>query len=135
MLDLTDDEDETEDDSKDWLNLVDRGGLNHVTDTMYLLIASMELEVRQHLRISDPQTTGITETVMKGITENEDVLFYWSMVSVNWAEEESRVLLGMIADLYITIRGFSFASAWMERYKQAHKKTVEKSKGLRKQLL
>ena len=34
------------------------------------------------------------------------------------------LLLRLIADLYLTIRGFSYASAWMEYYKQAKKKST-----------
>ena len=43
--------------------------------------------------------------------------------------------LVMIIDMWITVRGFSFASAWIEKYKSANKKSVQKSKGVRKQLV
>ena len=43
-------------------------------------------------------------------------------------------ILSMMTDLWITIRGFSAVSGWLEQYKQAHTKTVQKSKGVRKQL-
>ena len=39
-----------------------------------------------------------------------------------------------IAELWVTIRGFSFARSFMELYKQREKKTLEKSKALRKTL-
>ena len=32
-------------------------------------------------------------------------------------------------------RGFSYASAWIEKYKVAQKQTTQKSKGVRKQLI
>ena len=35
----------------------------------------------------------------------------------------------------MTIRGFSFTSAFMEKYKLTHMKTLQKSKGLRKTLV
>ena len=38
----------------------------------------------------------------------------------------------MIVDLWVTMRGFSYASAWNEKYKQAKQKTTRKSKGVRK---
>ena len=66
---------------------------------------------------------------------NEDVQFYWSMVSSNWAEETARVLLAMMIDNWIKIRGHSTASAWLEAYKREKKKSVQKSKEVRKQLL
>ena len=52
------------------------------------------------------------------IAKAEDVLFYWSMVSVNWEEEESTELLQKIIEYWVTVRGFSFAGAFLEKYKQ-----------------
>ena len=43
-------------------------------------------------------------------------------------------LLRLVVDMWVTIRGFSYSSAWIEKYKQEHKKTTEKSKGIRKVL-
>jgi len=59
----------------------------------------------------------------------------WSLVSSEWEETTSDVLLEMIVNQYVKIRGFSFASAWLEEYKQSNKKTTQKSKGVRKQLI
>ena len=64
---------------------------------------------------------------MESIAADEDVLLYWSILSVEWEEEQ--IFLRMLIDLW----GFSFAM--MEMYKQAQKKTVQKSKGVRKQLI
>ena len=52
-----------------------------------------------------------------------------------WEENEADALLHMLVDHWVTIRGYSFASSYVERYKQKQKKTVQKSKGLRKNLL
>ena len=62
----------------------------------------------------------------------EDVLLYWSMVSVNWEEEESTELLQNIIEQWVTVHVFSFAGAFLEKYKQIQ--SVQKSKGLRKKL-
>ena len=69
------------------------------------------------------------------ITSDDDVLFFWEIVSAGWEVEESQVLLKLIAEHYITIRGFSFVSGLLEKYKQAHKRSIQKSKGVRKQLV
>ena len=61
--------------------------------------------------------------------------FFGALLSVEGEEEESKALLELLVDHYITVRGFSFASGFVEKYKQAHKKSTQKSKGLRKQLL
>jgi hypothetical protein len=63
-------------------------------------------------------------------SENEDVLYHWSVLSANWREEEvNQELFKMIINHWVTIRGFSFTSAFMETYKQRKRKTVKKSKG------
>ena len=62
------------------------------------------------------------------------MLFYWSIISVNWEEETAEVLLCMIVEHWITLRGVSTASALIEKYKQQSKKNVQKSKGVRKRL-
>ena len=66
-------------------------------------------------------------TIIKSVAEDEDVLFYWSMNPVD-IEEESHCaeLLSDIISLWITLRGFSVASTWMEEYKQATKTTKAK---------
>lgn len=65
---------------------------------------------------------------------DEDVRHYWSLVSANWSEEETSKL-SLISKKWMNVRGFSSASAFVEKYKQATKKTVQKSKGLRKNLI
>ena len=59
----------------------------------------------------------------------------WSMISSNWEDEVAEALLQMIIDEYIKIHGHSTASAWLEQYKRDSKKQVQKSKGVRKQLI
>ena len=58
--------------------------------------------------------------------------FFWSIVSGEW-EEEERTLFTMIIEMWITIRGFSFAKSFLEMYKQANKTSVQKSKGLKEE--
>ena len=56
------------------------------------------------------------------------------MISSDADEPESNELLHMIVELYVTIRGFSFASSIVEMYKKRSKKVLQKGKGLRKEL-
>jgi len=42
----------------------------------------------------------------------------------------SEALLELLVDLFLTIRGFSYASAWVEKYKTASAKTLQKSRGI-----
>jgi len=100
----------------------------------YMWFSAMELALRKDLncrRKSEiPDLTQMTHV----IANDDDVLFYWSMVSASWEEEEGQVLLLMIIQHWITLRGFSLAGAFMEKYKQRNKKHIQKSKGIRKRL-
>ena len=135
LSELNNNKDVSKDESEDWTSLVDRGGLTHVDDMTYGVFVSMELVVKIFFEKHPSQLVRMKQELVKKITENEDVLFYWALLSAEWEEEESKAILVLITEHYITMRGFSFASGWIEKYKQAHKKSLQKSKGLRKQLL
>ena len=114
---------------------MDRGGLKHVSNRVYMLFLSMETELRKHLTPSCAhETAGVKDVAIAAVKEDEDVLLQWSMLSGNWGEEEAGALLHHIVDHWIVIIGFSFTSAFMESYKQETKKSLQKSKGLRKTL-
>ena len=49
ILDLLDDGDEDDNESKDWVSIINRGGLTKVNNTTYELFVSMEYELRKHL--------------------------------------------------------------------------------------
>ena len=53
---------------------------------------------------------------------SEDVLFQWCLLTVDADNANGKDLLQMIVKLYITIRGFSFASLFVELFKVANKK-------------
>ena len=67
--------------------------------------------------------------------KDEEVLTEWSNVAVDMEEDIGGKLLKMVVEEWVKIRGFSFAHAWLEKYKQDAKKTLQHSKGLRKTLL
>ena len=97
---------------------------------------SMEMEMRSLLQsISTSETEGIKQKAIDCIIKKEDVNFHWSILTANWGDNESNALLHMLVNHWVTIRGFSLAGSFMVKYKQKHKRTVEKSKGIRKHLL
>ena len=136
IYDLLDDGDEDEEDNstKDWVNIINRGGLTLVNNMTFDVFVAIEEEVRKiiHKANSIPNFNDHTK---KSVVESEAVQFFWSMLSVEWEEESGDVLLEMIVNQYITVRGFSLASAWMEKFKQVSKITTQKSKGIRKELI
>lgn len=128
-------EDVSEHESEDWIRIIDKGSLAHIGNMTFGVCASMELEIRRYFSTAS-SSLGETRTELQvKITSNDDVKFLWSLVSAGWEEEEGQALLEQIVDLYVTVSGFSFASGWMEKYKQAQKMSTQKSKGIRKQLL
>ena len=122
------------DESEEWTRSVDRGGLIHVNDMVYHVFATMELVLREYLNGRRAQDSDELQEVTKLIVNNENVLFGWSIVSASWEEEAASVVLHMIAEHWLKLRGFSLASALVEKYKQSAKKNDQKSKGIRKQL-
>ena len=59
----------------------------------------------------------------------------WAWVSVDMDDELGRKMLKMLVEEWVKLRGFSFTHGWLESYKQQAKKTLQRSKGLRKNLI
>ena len=120
--------------SVDWTDAVDRGGLWHVREGTYMFFSAMEVEVREYLHINMTQkdTEAVKESVIDAIATSEDVLFHWAMLSAETEEEDAKVVFDMIVNLWVTVRGFGFTSAWLELYKREKKKSLQRSKALRR---
>lgn len=124
------------DESSDWLCIKDRGGLNHITHNLFMLMCAMELEVKHHINSTKAQPDSfMKEELKRKLTANDDVGQYWDVLSINWTEEDGKLLLSMIIDHWITVRGFAYTSMWMEKYKNSARKKVQKSKGIRKTVM
>ena len=67
-------------------------------------------------------TPGTKNEVVGAIVADEGIPFYWCLVAVNMETRTVNRLLHAIVELWVTIRGFSFCSGWMELYnkKQNH---------------
>ena len=124
LVEMCEDNDDT-DSSADWTKQISRGGLKLVKNKSYQFFHAMEMYVRRHFTVMfAPTISAGSKVMLVDKVATDDVLFYWSMLAVEWEEEEN-VLLRMIIDLWVTIRGFSFATSWLEMYKQVNKKTAE----------
>ena len=123
--------------TRKWCMLVDRGGLFEVNDTAYSLFLVIELKVRKQLIIifNGGSTLGKEDrrqTITRAVAGDEDVQFYWTLLSVDITDEiKATMLLSEMIGLWVTIRGFSIAKAWLEKYLP---KKIGKTKGLRKEL-
>ena len=122
---------------EEWTDLIDRGGLWRVKEFTYQFFHAVEDAVRDTLKkLAHPVPPSKLDMIKK-ITDDEDVQFYWSIVATDFEiddHEIHEVLLQKIADLYVTVRGFSFASGWIEKYKQRTKQSTQKAKSLRREV-
>lgn len=121
--------------TKEWMKLVDRGGLFHISDNAYLFFRALELQTRCILPLHLKNPSHSKDSLMQELLGDEDAQFFWSMLSVDISDcEESSNLLKEVAELWITIRGFSTTGAWMEQYKKEKKESLKGKKALRKEL-
>ena len=101
-----------------WTALVNRGGLFEINDGTYMLFRSIEMKVRSYMltmfRSSTSNSEDQREAAIKAVSGSTDVQFHWSMVSVDITDEQQAIqLLKEIVGLWVTIRGFSIAGAWL----------------------
>jgi len=64
---------------------------------------------------------------------DDDVLFYWEIASADFEiddHETKGLLLTKIVQLFLIVKGFSFAGVMMERHKQYTKQSTQRSKSL-----
>lgn len=132
---IDDDDDETCEDSEKWIKLVDRGGLWKVRNTFFKVFCALEEEIRLslHKLVSQPRIK-FKEMLVTQLVTSEDVNFYWSIASADFDTDDTDIhkcLLQHIVELFVTVRGFAFASCWVEKYKCLSKKVTQRSKGLR----
>ena len=80
----------------------------------YVLFLPIEEENPSHL-----YTTSKCKTLKK-ISNSKDVQLYWLIITAVFELDDGEThgtLLQMIEELYLTMRGYSYASVWMEKFK------------------
>ena len=91
------------------------------------MFVAMELDIQKFLRVENASkmVSGNEGKIVSSLLANEDVQFYWCMVSCEVPEDLAKQVLKLIAELWTTIRGFSFAKSYMEIYKQKIKSSPQ----------
>ena len=118
-----------------WINAIDQGGLFRISDNVYIFFHDVEMKLRRHLELLMLDQHQLDKgEIVKEVTSDSSVPFYWSFLAVHLDEEVSQQLLVEIAQLWLTIRAFSEAGAYIKTYKQCSHKATKKSVGLRKGL-
>ena len=115
--------------TRKWFTQVNRGGLFPLNDNSFSMFVEIEKHVchllPQCMIRNDNDKAIFKKSVLNRIAGEENVQFYWTLLSQDIEEEEnSEALLAEIISLWITIRGFSLAASWMEEYKNNFKKTI-----------
>ena len=70
------------------------------------------------------------EAPQYSIASNEDVLFYWSMLSTDADEEDTQTLLKMVIKLQTTICALHLPAPGLNYINKPPKKTIQRSKAL-----
>ena len=118
-------------DTERWILMINRGGLWQVNNQTYGFFVRLETEIRKHLTLTpNSELSSVTDAIIK----NTDVQFDWCLLAAKADNAVANLVLQKIVQLYITVRGFSFAKSYIEIYKQAHRKTLQRSKALRSEL-
>ena len=99
---------------------------------------AMQVNLTKHIKssykLSAEESSLRKEFIVDAVVSNGDVLFHWYILAVDIRNEKDGLeLLRHITELWLTIRGFSIAKTWMDKYKrEACAQTTQKS--LRKEL-
>ena len=102
--------------TRKWITIVDRGGLYKVSNETFLLFHWLELTIRKYLYGHNVDISKAIEEILNC----ENILAYWSVIcNDNLEADESDMLLAKIAELWLTLRGFSYTSNLLEQYKQS----------------
>ena len=122
-----------------WTELIDRGGLYHISDCVFSFTQSLEMLVRKHLNVQDIQTyipgTDLRKVIIDKLLLSENIITLWEDIAQNIPshyEKYSVELLKNVANLWITIRGNSFARGWtskfVRKYTRGTRKTLQTDK-------
>ena len=126
----------SEDQSEDWIKAIDRGGLWHVIDDVYVLFCYIEENIRAEVADITAETwcEEHKQKLMDSLKVDEDIQFQWEVLVYELETVVAQKLLQMLLELYITVRGFAFANSIMELYKQSKKTNLQKSKAVRRKV-
>ena len=121
-----------------WIACVNRGGLFEISDNTYKLFTEIEVRVHKQLFTDFNRRTteeDLRETIFDSVASDEDVQFYWTLLSIDIeTEDKATLVLKQIIGLWLTVRGFSIAEKWMDQYLQISKQSTSKKRGLRTEL-
>lgn len=127
--------DEEDGDTEVWLNAVDRGELWDVNDMTFTLFLILEEEIRQFFTTYHfnwfRSEANPKQKIVEHLQQNGNIPFQWSLLTTSLQEVASSLLKRI---LYVTVRGFGFASSCIEMFKQTTQQSLQRKKALRKHI-
>ncbi len=123
-------EDSFYDYARKWFEIVNRGGTFEVSDSTYQFFLVLEKKTRHALK-SYLHTGDDQKFVVDKIMADENIIFYWSMLSVDLDEADCKEILKDVVTLWLNIRGFSTTGAWVEQHKKIAGTTMKSKPSLR----
>ena len=70
--------------TKRWIHVIDRGGLFHINDEVYVFFHEIERLVRKFLKLVAQDVEQSKQEIMDEVTSDTNVQFYWSMICWPW---------------------------------------------------
>ena len=92
------------------------------------MFLALEYQVRDVLKSLERPLLSCKVALIEEVIADDDALFHWLIFAADFEiddKETHDALLYKTVELYITIRGFSKANGWLEKYKQSTKKYMQ----------
>ena len=75
--------------TEEWTNQIDRGGLWHINNGMYLVFVIIEDEIRNYLHVKalGEINESTKKTILDALRSNEDLLSLWGMLTAHYGKD------------------------------------------------
>ena len=119
--------------TKVWTELIDRGGLYHISDDVFNLVQNIEAFVRRHMNtetLTSQSSSNLKPLIREELFSCHQLISLWDKIAHSIPhkyEKYSLELLRIIADLWITIRGHSFAKNFTMQFVKKYTKGIRKT--------
>ena len=121
--------------ARKWIYAIDHGALFRISEEVYVLFIEIERMVRNVVvKLVSQSSQQDKEVIIEEIVIDDDIQFYWSMICVDLDSHVREQLLQQIVQVWVTIRGFSTAGAFIEQYKRVTKKSTKNQPAYAKDL-
>ena len=115
----------------EWMKLIDRGGLFHVSDESFLFFKAMEIKFRQVVTpvLIQPSSSVTKSDTIKQFIDDEVIRFHWDLLAIDIEnEDDSEELMTEIVSKWINMHSVSTLDKLMEDIKVKNRTEKKKSK-------